>query len=96
MNPTTPAAALEPFVELVKNEALAAALPALLEQAQWTLANKPWLDSTEAAAYLSITRDALYALKSSGAITARGAHGRNPRFHRDDLDSYLLNNRKTN
>jgi excisionase family DNA binding protein len=53
-----------------------------------TPANDGWLGSTEAAAYLGVSRDRIFNLVSQGKLPRHGAKGHKLLFRRADLDAY--------
>ena len=71
---------LEAFVEQKVEEAVARALGRGADE---------WLDSTQAADYLRISRPTLHDLVSAGKLPRRGERKTKLMFRRSDLDAYV-------
>lgn len=50
----------------------------------------PWLTTEQAASYLSVSPGTLRNWRSSGAGPSYHVVGRIVRYHRDDLDAFLM------
>lgn len=57
------------------------------------MSDAPLLDKSQAAAYLNTSESHVYKLWNRRELTAVKV-GRLVRFHRDDLDNYIAQNRK--
>ena len=71
---------------------IAARVAQLIQQTSPTEpAGSPWLDVDGAAAYLGLSRDAVYKLSAARAIPVRKKQGgQGLRFHRVELDEWML------
>ncbi len=50
----------------------------------------PWLTTPEAAAYLSVSAGTMHNWRSKGVGPTYRTVGRIVRYHRDDLDTFML------
>jgi hypothetical protein len=74
--------ALDARIEELVERRLRDLLPAALKR----VGSTPWLDTNAAAAYLTITENALRLRVRAGLVVAHHDPAGRLRFHRDDLD----------